>query len=617
MRVALYVRRSTNEHLQADSLNAQEEILTAYAVERRMEIVDTYPDSASGRSTRGRTGFTRLVADVQRGTKFEAILVRDVSRWGRFANIDESAYWEFFFLAHGVRVLYVQETFRDDDTPYASLMKSLKRVLAAEFSRDKSRMVQFGKYRAVKAGFWPGGDPPYALVRVVVDADGRPLHQLEHGQRKAVNSYHTKLALGKRAEVATVRRVFRLYLKDGLSPAAIAQALTKAGTPTPRGATRWRALAVVMMLTNGAYAGFSECFFGASQNFPSDHRVLVENAWPAIIDRASWDAVQRSVARKRWLRSPDGLASQLRDLFEKWGVVTTARALGESGKPTVDTYRKYFTHGDNEAILHAYRDEIGALWETICTALESRGASVAREGNMVVVDGALRVGYKVAFPRSHHLGRIHWRFDFDAGDRQDVTIGIAMGPTGDPAFYFRFVNFLFHKKTQSIMRHMYSNGTKSTARTLDTIIASLRRDAVRYSSDARSAFLAAVAGLDLVNCQAVARALGWPEPKGYSLYRKLKAEGVRLPPLLRQNGRRVTIVCDDCGAARTMPVGLSLQRKSSLCAPCTRKRGVVAILCPDCGETRLLLRGPLEKLQKIGPRRCRKCNFAVIRKRKT
>jgi hypothetical protein len=55
------------------------------------------------------------------GSQFEAVLVRDVSRWGRFLNIDESAYWEFLLLIHGVRLYYVQETFRDDRTPYANL----------------------------------------------------------------------------------------------------------------------------------------------------------------------------------------------------------------------------------------------------------------------------------------------------------------------------------------------------------------------------------------------------------------------------------------------------------------------------------------------------------------
>jgi DNA invertase Pin-like site-specific DNA recombinase len=48
-----------------------------------------------------------LIEDVTTGkADYEAILVRDVSRWGRFDNIDESAYYDFLCFRHGVEVVY-------------------------------------------------------------------------------------------------------------------------------------------------------------------------------------------------------------------------------------------------------------------------------------------------------------------------------------------------------------------------------------------------------------------------------------------------------------------------------------------------------------------------------
>ncbi len=126
MRAALYLRRSTLD-LQPESLVAQEEVLRSHAAAHELLVVDVFRDSASGRSAK-RKGFQQLVHVIDAGAPFDAVLVRDVSRFGRFAMPDEHAYWEFRFLLKGVRVLYVEEPFPENDaSPYAVLMKDLKR----------------------------------------------------------------------------------------------------------------------------------------------------------------------------------------------------------------------------------------------------------------------------------------------------------------------------------------------------------------------------------------------------------------------------------------------------------------------------------------------------------
>ena len=106
MRVALYLRRSTDDHLQPESLNVQEERLREYATKNNLHIVEIFADSASGVTIDRRKDFQRLIDVVRHGAPFEAILVRDVTRWGRFQNVDESAYWEVFMLLHNVKVIY-------------------------------------------------------------------------------------------------------------------------------------------------------------------------------------------------------------------------------------------------------------------------------------------------------------------------------------------------------------------------------------------------------------------------------------------------------------------------------------------------------------------------------
>lgn len=92
-RAAQYVRMST-EHQQYSTHNQADKI-QEYADRRGIEIVRTYADEGkSGLSIDGRASLQRLIHDVESGNAdFNLILVYDVSRWGRFQDADESAYY--------------------------------------------------------------------------------------------------------------------------------------------------------------------------------------------------------------------------------------------------------------------------------------------------------------------------------------------------------------------------------------------------------------------------------------------------------------------------------------------------------------------------------------------
>ena len=105
-RAAQYVRMST-EHQQYSTHNQSDKI-REYAEKRGIEIIKTYADDGkSGLSIGGRAALQRLIADVESGAAdFNAILVYDVSRWGRFQDADESAYYEYICKRAGINVAY-------------------------------------------------------------------------------------------------------------------------------------------------------------------------------------------------------------------------------------------------------------------------------------------------------------------------------------------------------------------------------------------------------------------------------------------------------------------------------------------------------------------------------
>ena len=128
---AQYLRMST-EHQQY-SLENQSTAIQKYAESHGFEVVRYVFGRCrrSGLVLRHRPGLRQLLQDVVGTPAYRAILVYDVSRWGRFQDTDESAHYEFLCKSAGVPVHYCAETFANDGTLPSLIMKALKRTMAA------------------------------------------------------------------------------------------------------------------------------------------------------------------------------------------------------------------------------------------------------------------------------------------------------------------------------------------------------------------------------------------------------------------------------------------------------------------------------------------------------
>jgi hypothetical protein len=98
------------------------------------------------------------MSDVQSGAApFGSILVYDVSRWGRFQDIDEGAYYEHICKRAGISIRYCAEPFENDGSPVSAIVKNVKRLMAGEYSRELSVKVFAGQCRLIEHGFRQGG----------------------------------------------------------------------------------------------------------------------------------------------------------------------------------------------------------------------------------------------------------------------------------------------------------------------------------------------------------------------------------------------------------------------------------------------------------------------------
>jgi DNA invertase Pin-like site-specific DNA recombinase len=165
MRAAEYVRVSTEK--QQYSIVNQQSTISAYAQVHGYEIVRTYADPArSGLDLKRRPGLRSLLDDVLNSrADFQAVLVFDVSRWGRFQDNDEAACYEFLCKRSGIKVHYCAEPFSNDDSLASAFLKMVKRTMAAEYLRELSAKVHTGQCRLAALGYKLGGRAGYGLRR--------------------------------------------------------------------------------------------------------------------------------------------------------------------------------------------------------------------------------------------------------------------------------------------------------------------------------------------------------------------------------------------------------------------------------------------------------------------
>src|ERR1700674_3933956 len=225
VRAAQYVRMST-EH-QKYSTENQSETLQQYAAKRGIEIVRTYADAGkSGLRLDGRDALKQLIDDVQSGrANFEAILVYDVSRWGRFQDADESAYYEYICRRAGLAVQYCAEQFENDGSPVSTIVKGVKRAMAGEYSRELSAKVFAGQCRLIEIGYRQGGPAGYGLRRMLVDQNGVHKGQLAPGEHKSSQTDRVILVPGVPVEIETVRWMYKAFVEEGMLEPQIADLL--------------------------------------------------------------------------------------------------------------------------------------------------------------------------------------------------------------------------------------------------------------------------------------------------------------------------------------------------------------------------------------------------------
>jgi DNA invertase Pin-like site-specific DNA recombinase len=448
LRAAQYVRMST-EH-QKYSTENQCDIIREYADKHDMVIIRTYADEGkSGLKIDGRDALKKLIEDVETGdADFQVILVYDISRWGRFQDADESAYYEYICKRAGITIQYCAEQFENDGSPVATIVKGVKRAMAGEYSRELSTKVFKGQCRLIEMGFRQGGPAGYGLSRMLIDQNGNHKTILKQREYKSLQTDRIILVRGSSEEVQTVKWIYNTFLNESKSEREIAVMLNEKGIRTDLNSL-WSRGTIHQILTNEKYIGnniFNRISYKLKSKRiknPKEMWIRRDGAFEAVIDPKQFYTVQGIIMERNRRFTSDEMLDLLKNLVNKNGKISGFLIDETDGMPSSSGYRSRFGSLIRAYQLIGYTPERDYKYIEINRILRKMHSDViamviskiAQMGGIVdansqtdilTINKEFTVSIVIARCRFTKAGSLRWLIRLETGLEPDITIAVRM-----------------------------------------------------------------------------------------------------------------------------------------------------------------------------------------------
>ena len=307
---ALYARVSSDRQDVDLSVAAQLRALRDFAERNGYVVAREYIDEAeSGRSS-DRPQFRKMLDEASgANAPFQEILVWKFSRFTR--KREHAVAFKSMLRRRGIRVTSITE--HADDTPTGKLMEAIIESVDEFYSENLAQEVTRGMREAASRGFFLASKAPYGYNRIKVQDGAKERPTLEIDPDTA----------------PIVKEVFALSLR-GIGLKEICNQLNERGILYK--GNRWYKRRLHYLLKNEAYTGTAVWGKTAKDGKEPDP-VRVSDAWPAIISKETYDAVQAALhARAPKVQAPGRTGSK----FLLSGLLRCSRCgkryLGQSAK---------------------------------------------------------------------------------------------------------------------------------------------------------------------------------------------------------------------------------------------------------------------------------------------
>ena len=378
---ALYLRLSKDDGFserESMSIDTQRDMLTRYCKEHGIIVYDIYADDGFTGLNTDRPAFQRMIEDVE-NRKVNCVITKDQSRLGR-NHLESDFYMEVFFPEHNIRYIAVTDNV---DTLNASTLDiaPFRNLLNDMYSQDVSKKVKSALKARQQQGKFIGSKATYGYLK-----DPNDKNHLIIDERYA----------------PVIRRIFDMYLDEGMGCGKIAQVLTAERIPRPHVAAaeelefyskysvddtseyRWTAQSVSNIIRNPVYAGHLRGQHRVKISPKSDKRkpmgsndIIVKNTHEPIIAPDRWEVAQEIIKSRRKDRIDDGFENVFTGLLkcaECGKSLTMSRCHRRSPRPDPIDMVGYMCNGYRtfgKAACSTHWIEARDLYETVLSDIKA------------------------------------------------------------------------------------------------------------------------------------------------------------------------------------------------------------------------------------------------------
>ena len=277
MKIAAYCRVSTDKDEQIDSLNHQKEFFMEYAKRNGHDLFRLYADEGiTGTSVKKREQFQRLMRDAELGL-FQLVVVKDISRFSR--NTVDALQSIRKLKSMGINTLFL--TANMDSMGDSEFILTLFSAMAQEESNNLSKRVKWGKKINAEKGRVP---------QRIFGYDRIDKFTLE------INPEEARI----------VRKIFSLYIDQGLGCRTISMTLNRENDKTKYG-NDWNSRGVRRVLVNPIYCGIlvnhkyevEDFLTGKQIHIPKDEHFYHERPGWAIVTQETFQRAQEIMESRR------------------------------------------------------------------------------------------------------------------------------------------------------------------------------------------------------------------------------------------------------------------------------------------------------------------------------
>ena len=435
VRAVAYYRHSAQDR-QENSIPIQQDQVREWAGKNGVEIIHEFADAGkSGLNAEGRPAFIEMMDDwVKQRSDFDYVLCLDVSRWGRFQDIDLSAQFSAECRKNKKQIIYTSIGKPREDDPLYPVYVQFERFRAAQYSRELSDKVWRGCAKIAEQGYWAGGSPPYGTRRLLLDEKREPLHKLDVGQRKGIQNQRVTLVEGDPAEVVVIQRIFHEFVELGHSEYRIAEGLNADGILSPAG-RQWRAGSVLARLRNETYIGTllynrtSQKLKTPRRHNPPEEWVRSPEAFEGLVSLEDFMRAQELLEQRRQKYEPGFMLEQLSTLYQQHGVFRSSLLRCQEDLPSAGTYARHFGSLDL-AFQQMYSEQHDQARTLVHERIREHIPEVLPYSDFLVLDQKLALSIQPAVPIPHGYSA-YWPVRPDARQVIDITLGVLLSDSND------------------------------------------------------------------------------------------------------------------------------------------------------------------------------------------